>query len=527
MKKLLFFVVFFVSVFHLNAQSWESLPGGSLDGPPNTIISFGGYRWVSGSFYHAGSLSSEFVARHDGVGWIPTPALSNPAHSFCIWNNTLYAVGSFEIATTTYGVAKWNGVGWEYFGVIPSGFYFHTATIFNNEMIFGGRVLLVDGISINHLVKWNGSTWTSFPFPISCSWAVLPEVSTLEVFNNFLYVGGVFSSVNSASTVLAFKTDWLSLTPLSLDPNYGVTDFISYHDSVFCSGSFISGPFPVNQVSPGIVKTENAAWHQVGHGLKLKANSLARHTADLYVGGSYINWCFNSPCNHADVGNLGRWDGISWSNQSAGLFNQGSENINFLYSDTVNNTIYAAGDFQINRGDIADFIAIRRSPPLSVTFHSLSGRVIENNIMELNWRDETPEDGITFDVQVSIDEENFSSIGKVSELSTKKDYSFRYQIKECGKYFFRLSFEKKYSNIIFSEIACGTTSVQQLGRLLLIKPTGQGNMDIFNQVGQKVKSLSILDGQTIKLFDLPPGLYVFRFTGSKRGLPIVRKIILW
>ncbi len=283
MKKL-YIILLCIFLFKSSySQSWSALPGGSLSGQPNTMISFGGYRWFSGSF-------SSSVARHDGSGWIATPTLSGAAFSFCVWNNTLYGAGSFTVGAITYGAVKWNGTGWDYFGVISSSDYFHTMAVFNNQLVFGGRALFVDGIPISHLGKWDGVNWSAFPFTITCSWLTLPNIRTVKEINSYLHVGGDISDVNGVSSNLAFKTNGTSVIPLSLEPNYYVSDFAKYHDSAFCTGSFTFGPFPANQGSPGIVKTDDITWYQVDHGLKLKGLSLSASPVGLYVGGLYNNW---------------------------------------------------------------------------------------------------------------------------------------------------------------------------------------------------------------------------------------------
>jgi hypothetical protein len=524
MKKLLLLIVLYLGSFSSNAQSWTPLPGGSLDGQPMSMVSFGGYRWFSGSFYHAGSLYTEFVVRHDGSGWVATPYLARPAHGFCVWNNTLYAVGSFEIGSITYGVAKWNGVSWDYFGVIQNGYYFHTAIVFNNELVFGGRALSVDGVPINHLAKWNGTNWSSFPFTITCSWSALPEIDALEEYSGFLYIGGAFDQINSTFSSLVFRTNGVSIDQMSLGSNYGVADFAIYHDSLFCTGSFPFGPFPANQGSPGIVKTDNTAWSQVGHGLKLRGSSMATYLTDLYVGGSYSGGCFNIPCDHADVGNLGKWNGSLWSNESGGLFNQGNEGISLLYTDINSNTLYTIGDFHTNRGDVADFIAKKQISVVPVHLSSFTAQVVAGGSVKLDWRDETPEDGVKFDVQMSTDGQSFKSIGQAIGKTNKNDYSFVFPNKSCGKLYFRLAFEGKYSEIKMINIACDVSIISD-GKTLRIQTKYPGKLSIMNSSGQVLSRSSVTSGYTQVTSSLSTGVYVASFVDHK-GNTFVQKVFI-
>ncbi len=514
MKKLLLLIVLCLGLSLSNAQPWTPLPGGSIDGQPMSAISFGGYRWFSGSFYHAGSLYTEFVIRHDGSGWVPTPYLARPAHGFCIWNNALYAVGSFEIGLTTYGVAKWNGTGWDYFGVLPYGHYFHTAIVVNNELVLGGRALSVDGVSISHLAKWNGVSWSSFPLNITCSWSLLPEINTIEEHNGFLYIGGVFDQINSTFSSLVFRTNGSLIDQMSLGSNYGVTDFITYHDSVFCTGSFPFGPFPANQGSPGIVKTANTMWNQVDHGLKLRGSSMSKFLTDLYVGGSNINWCFNSPCNHVDVGNLGKWNGSVWSNESAGLFNQGNESVSLLYTDVHNSTLYVIGDFHTSRGDIGDFIVKKQISVVPVNLSSFTAQVVAGGSVKLDWRDETPEDGVRFDIQMSTDGQSFKSIGQVVEKIDKNDYSFVFPNKSCGKLYFRLAFEGKYSETKAVNIYCDV-SITSDAKTLRIQTKHSGTLTLTNTAGQTLARTVLTSGYRNITLSYSPGIYIASFVDIK------------
>lgn len=495
------------------SQTWQSLPGGSINGYTMSVISFNGHRWFSGLFNQAGSIPAEFIVRHDGANWVATPSTVAPIRSFCVWNNTLYGAGSFPVGANTYGVAKWNGINWEYFGEVPSGFGFKTVCVFNNYLVFGGRCFSVEGLAINHLASWNGVSWSAFPFTITCSWLVLPDIRTLEEKNGQLYIGGDISDINGVTSSLIFKTDGSSVYQMGLEPNYFVSDIINYRDSIFAVGNFPFGPFPSNQGSPGITKTDNLVWEQVGHGLKMRPVTGTKYLTDLYVGGAYNNTCYNTPCNHADVGNLAKWNGSFWTDESLGLFNQNTELINFLYADTLTNTIYALGDFHTSRGDVADFIAQRSISVVPINLSSFTVKILPDKNIRLDWRDETPEDGVRFDVQVSNDGINFKSIGEVIERGDKKDYSFVYPNTDCGKLYFRLAFENKYSEVRTVIISCDV-SLSSDGYNLRIQSKNSGTLTFFSTSGQTLARKFIASGSHQVPLNFPGGIYVARFVDN-------------
>ncbi len=522
MKKLVTLMCFCILTNFTRAQSWTSLPGGSLDGEARSMISFGGYRWFSGNFYHAGALSAEFIIRHDGTNWVGTPATTAPIKGFCIWNNTLYGAGSFTVGANTYGAVKWNGSGWDYFGLITSE-SFSTLTVFNNQLVFGGRAPSVDGVPINHLAKWDGISWSAFPFTITCSWLTLANIRVVKTINGFLHVGGDFDYVNTTPAGLAFKTDGTSIVPMNLQTSYHVSDIVKYHDSVFAMGNFPFGPFPVNQGSPGIVKTDDVVWQQVDHGLKMRPRSGAVYLTDLYVGGDYNNTCYNAPCNHSDVGNLGKWNGSSWSDESAGLFNEGAEYISFLYTDTLTATIYALGNFHTSRGDVADFIAKKSISIVPVQLSLFSANLLFDKNVRLSWRDETPADGVKFDVQMSYDGRNFKTIGTVVEKQGDNDYDFLWTpgVQDCGRIYFRLSYEGKYSYVRSINIvgpACNKPRIIVDKQSLHIQTTNPGTLTIINTSGQNVFSAVLQSGYSQVYVNIPQGLYVTSFVDNKGEL---------
>lgn len=517
MKKLFFLFLVVLSFMASYSQPWSGLPGGSLNSPPSTMISFGGYRWFSGGF-------SNSIARHNGVGWVATPPLTGQITSFCIWNGVLYGAGVFEVGPIRYGAVKWNGTGWEYFGIIPFGFYFNSITVFNNQLVFGGRSPFVDGLPISHLAKWDGAVWSAFPLTIICSWLTLPNIRVVKEINGYLHVGGDFNYVNGIPSGLAFKTDGTSVIPMGLEWNYYVADFAKYHDSVFCTGNFPFGPFPANEGSPGIVKTNDATWYQVGHGLKMRGLSMTTSLTDLYVGGYYNNTCYNTPCNHADVGNLGKWNGNNWSNESSGLFNQGNEVVNFLYYDTLTNKMYAIGSFHTSLGDVADFVAVRQLTVVPIRLSKFLANY-KNGYVTLNWRDETPSDGVLVEIQRSTDGTLFKTFASSTEQSYFKDYSFTFKEENCKKLFFRLAFEGRYSDIRSVDIPCPGPKIIAGKQVLTIDTKTPVTLIVMSTTGQVLVKTVLTRGYQQIPLNVSPGVYFIRAIDQK-GNVFSKKIFI-
>ncbi len=131
----------------------------------------------------------------------------------------------------------------------------------------------------------------------------------------------------------------------------------------------------------------------------------------------------------------------------------------------------------------------------------------------LSWRDETPEDGVRFEVQVSNDGRSFQTVGQVTEQGSKNDYSFLYPNRDCGKLFFRLAFEGKYSDVRPISVTCGISLIAGK-QLLQINTKQAGEIFINNSSGQMVLKQSVMKGVSSLNLQILPGVYFVQFFGQ-------------
>lgn len=151
---------------------------------------------------------------------------------------------------------------------------------------------------------------------------------------------------------------------------------------------------------------------------------------------------------------------------------------------------------------------------LPVHLSSFTATLVNENSIILNWRDETPEDNVTFDVQWSNDAINFRSAGQITESANLKDYSFPCNYLGCGKLFFRLEYPQKgqkvYSEVRTVDIPCNISIIASI-QAIQIDTKYAGNIELFSSSGQVLMRRKLGYGHLEIPVSVPPGIYFARF----------------
>jgi len=247
-------------------DGWESLGGGPITKPPASLGTFNGDLFVGGFFNQGAGSPFTFLSRYDGVAF----------HSMD-WNHNIVAIvrhilphegrlvlaGSFgEVpGTAAKSVAMWDGFGYTIPQpdlVGPWDLPFITALCeYEGDLILGGDFTSAGGITLNHIARWDGTTWHSLAGGMSGT--EFPSVSALTVYRGLLIAGGNFALAGGepANNIALWDgTHWTSL------------------------GAGVAGMNP----------------------LTTRVIALANHSGSLYVGG-----VFTTTDGLPSV-NIGRWD---------------------------------------------------------------------------------------------------------------------------------------------------------------------------------------------------------------------------
>ncbi len=250
-------------------------------------------------------------------------------------------------------VASWNGASWTALthGVTTAAGVWTLVSFDDgsgNALYAGGSFTTIDGVSANHIAKWNGSMWSPMGSGIDGS------VNVLRVLDDgtgpALYAGGSFTLAGGTSASCIAKWSGSAWTALGAGTTNTVWDV-----AIFDEGSgpriFAAGEFPEadgNYVGY-VARWNGSAWSPMGGGLNSFGRSLAVHDDGsgpaLYVGGQFTT--AGSPVVQAK--GVARWNGIAWTALAAGL-NGTVESL-----DVFDHELYAGGTFT-NSGGSHSFI---------------------------------------------------------------------------------------------------------------------------------------------------------------------------
>ncbi len=162
--------------------------------------------------------------------------------------------------------------------------------------------------------------------------------------------------------------------------------------------------------------------------------------------------------------------------------------------------------------------------PLPVHLSSFTVTLGLDKKVLLNWRDETPEDGVRFDVQVSTDGRSFQNVGQITEQGSRKDYSFVYPNTNCGQLYFRLAFEGKYSEVRSVTIPCDV-SLTSDSKSIRIQTKYPGTLTLINPSGQTLARTVLASGYSQVPLSVPSGIYIAKFSG-RTGEAFTQKVLV-
>ncbi|MFA6045351.1 MAG: immunoglobulin domain-containing protein [Phycisphaerales bacterium] len=190
-------------------SSWVAVGSPALSSTVQSLIDFGGILYAGGNFSAAGPTPLNYVARLSGNTWQPVGAGFNGAvNSFAIYNNNLYAGGSFTTDSTggtpIRYVARFNGSSWEQVGAGANTTVFAIRS-FANELVATGSFTTIGGIGAPYVGRWNGVQWRALAEGLSVGSPQGQLGNALSDLNGLLYVGGAFlrSGLSASSPAVA------------------------------------------------------------------------------------------------------------------------------------------------------------------------------------------------------------------------------------------------------------------------------------------------------------------------------------
>jgi hypothetical protein len=194
-------------------------------------------------------------------------------------------------------------------------------TLYNGDLIAGGKFTMAGDIPVNCIARWDGSSWhplgegitgvQMFWNSIGDTLYLDPQVNAFVEYRGDLIVGGMFSHAGGLEFVSIARWDGANWTPLG----GGIADYyVDYHVGIFSY-------FP-----PQI-------------------HTLAVHEDSLHVGGLF------DQAGGTDANFMAAWDGIAWHSLGEGVGDGRPPRIltSIVYEDelTLGGNFSSAGDMAI------------------------------------------------------------------------------------------------------------------------------------------------------------------------------------
>jgi hypothetical protein len=279
----------------------------------------------------------------------------------------IYAGGDF----TAFGgeavnhVAKWDGSTW-------SGLGSNLKEPVNTLAADGRGNLYTDvlvtpdgGLPETVVMRWDGSSWSALKGDLSSLVDTLAEgrdsnilITDLVVDSqDYLYAGGYFYLIQSDRYVgYVARWDGSNWTLLGSGMNHTVYDLaVDGQDNLYAGGEFTSaGGVSANRIA----KWDGVSWSALGSGLGGEAPTIADLEADE-SGNLFVIGQFDS-AGGIPVQLIAMWDGAAWKDLTAGNNSgwvEGDSPVIFDLSVGQRGDLYAAGSFAVIDGVEANNVA--------------------------------------------------------------------------------------------------------------------------------------------------------------------------
>lgn len=268
-------------------------------------------------------------------------------NAMTVYNGELIVGGRFTNAggVPANHIAKFNGTSWSALGAGVDG-WVNSLCVYNGELFAGGNFINADGQPVNFIARWNGTAWSDV------SGGTNSIVAALTVYNNKLIVGGYFTDAEGVPVNYIGAWDengWTTLGTGMGGSQGQVMALTTWGTDLIAAGFFTSaGGSPAAHIA----KWNGSSWSTLGSGISSIVYSLTTYGTDLIAGG-YYNGAGGSP-----AASIAKWNGSSWSPLGSGM-GALPAGYNYVFAlEVMNNHLYAGGMFLTAGGVTANGIAM-------------------------------------------------------------------------------------------------------------------------------------------------------------------------
>jgi len=256
-----------------------------------SIARYKGILYAAGEFIDTISNSTYYFAKWNEAEskWDSLPLKISNVFNLKVINNELYFMGDFWMVDSSpaKGLAKWDGNQWTEIYNLPfagSGSY-----IIDDIALYKGELYVSGGFyndTINNIIKYDGVNWKN----VGCGMYGDTWVQKMIVYKNELYVAGLFYKQDGNAGNFIQRWDgyqWKDVGGSVLGLSHTLSDNGQIHDmKIFNEELYVGGVFSYAGGVPAqyIAKWNGTEWCGLGGNFSNRIVALGFYKDTLYVG---------------------------------------------------------------------------------------------------------------------------------------------------------------------------------------------------------------------------------------------------
>jgi hypothetical protein len=347
MRNVVLFMALFIASASVKGQGWSEfgvgLAGLNANGQIGTVITNNtGKVYVSGAFVLSGARN---IYTWGTSHWEPVGSM-NPYLWYATMctdaANNVYTAGAFENMSGRKYVAKWNGANWSELG-IGGGALNANDIIWSVCANAAGNVFaagdFTNGAGYNYVARWGGSSWGE----LGAGTGALNANGTIyticaDITGN-VYAGGYFTDATGQYYVAKWNPVSNVWAMMGSNFNGAIQSIcVGLDGSIYAGGSFTNA-----EGYAYVARWDGTQWVELGTGTgKLNKPGYVLTISAGKNGSVFAAGTISTPTGKRLVAH---WDGTAWSELGAANPLNANSNIFTVCADTINNYVYAAGNF--------------------------------------------------------------------------------------------------------------------------------------------------------------------------------------
>lgn len=281
----------------------------------DVVVLHNGDLVVGGSIGVPGWEYGQWLARWNGTSWVQFPAVPDGLRYVealaVLHNGDLVMAGLFDgvNGTPARNIARWDGAAWHPLGEGVVGWVASLHVRPDGTLIVGGSITQAGSIPVKGVARWNGSEWSAigqgFEGNTSTATVYVDALDTLP--NGDLIAAGRFRYADGVEVNNIARWDGSSWSALGagLSPGRRVAAVVHLSDgSIVAGGDFYSAG---ELYTGSIARWDGTEWTSFGDGLRSGVSALrVLRNGDLMAGGGFTRAdgrasvglaTWSSPCN--------------------------------------------------------------------------------------------------------------------------------------------------------------------------------------------------------------------------------------